>query len=206
LEPAQSRDRVSFSKISDIEQPEEIETTTSAPDEKRAFDSVQSRIHEIQEKIKKQKMIVALLGAGGQGLAERRAIASELRNVGFNVVVPEDALEPGLSPSLVERDLLSWPELDLAFVNVESWGSASEFVQFHGERSIAPKLRVIVGREHHPLYGSSTGYLADVYLTHDAVFGHVYMHGTGRDSMPSASEIIQKVAERFRQWKAINSN
>jgi len=172
---------------------------------------VESRVHELQRQIKKQRVIIALLGAGGRGLAERRTVASELRGLGFNTIIPEDALPLEVSPSIAEPELLAWPELDLAFLNIESWGSASEFAQFQSDSRIANKLRVIVPRRHHPLYGSgvSSGYLTDMYLTHDAVFGHVYMHDDGSaadGSLPSAKEIIITISQRFRQWKAINSS
>ncbi|MEM2930799.1 MAG: hypothetical protein QW797_08090 [Thermoproteota archaeon] len=36
--------------------------------------------------------------------------------------------------------------------------------------------------EHHPLYGNSASYLTDVYLTHLAVFGHVYAVGDSRET------------------------
>jgi hypothetical protein len=180
---------------------------TSSSDEKRALDSLESRIREIQERVGKMRVIVALLGAGGKGLEERRTLASELRSLGFNAIIPEDVLPPEVSPSIAEAELMSWPELDLAFVNVQSWGSAVEFTQFHEDSRTAPKLRVIVASEHHPLYGSSrSGYLTDLYWTHDAVFGHVYMHGMEGSSIPSVREIVVRISERFRQWKALSSN
>lgn len=106
----------------------------SPADERQTTDSVESRIHEVQAKIKKQKVIVALLGAGGRGSDERRSLASELRRVGFNTIIAEDILPPEISPSIAERELLSWPELDLAFVSVQSWGTVTEFAE-HGGNS-----------------------------------------------------------------------
>ena len=94
--------------------------------------------------------------------------------------------------------LLTQAEIDLAFVNVQSWGSAAEFAEFQSDAGIAPKLRILVPRRNHPLYGSpdSSGYLTDAYLTLDAVFGHVYMYRSqsqekGEDSprwMPTTHE------------------
>ncbi len=178
--------------------------TASPAEEKRAIDWVEGKIREMQAKIK-ESLTVALLGAGGRGLDERRSLAAELSSIGLNVIVPEDRLPPELSPSIAERELLSSSELDLAFVNIESWGSAAEFSEFHGDYKIAPKLRVIVDRTHHPLYGSASGYLTDIYLTHDAVFGHVYMHGDKAEGLPSSREIVVKISERFRQWKSVVS-
>lgn len=63
----------------------------------------------------------------------------------------------------------------------------------------------MVAREHHPLYGSSSGYQADTYLTHGAVYGHVYMQGERAHGIPSSEEIVVKISERYRQWKAFNS-
>jgi len=178
---------------------------TSSADEERGDDWVGAKIHELQERIKKESLSVALLGAGGRGLDERRLLASELSRIGINTIIPEERLPPELSPALAERDLLSSSELDLVFVNIKSWGSAAEFSEFHGYREIAPKLRVMVDRAHHPLYGSASGYLADSYLTHDAVFGHVYMHGDKAEGIPTSREIVMTISERFRQWKSMAS-
>ncbi len=175
---------------------------TSSADEERADDWVEAKIHELQERIKKESLSVALLGAGGRGLDERRLLASELSRIGINTIIPEDRLPSELSPSVAERDLLSSSELDLVFVNIESWGSAAEFSEFHGDSKIAPKLRVMIDRAHHPLYGSAYGYLVDNYLTHDAVFGHVYMRGDRAEGIPTSREIVMKISERFRQWKS----
>jgi hypothetical protein len=178
--------------------------TSGSAEEKRVIDWVERKIREMQTKIK-PSLTVALLGAGGRGLDERRSLAAELSRIGLNAIVPEDRLPPELSPSIAERELLSSIELDLAFVNIESWGSAAEFSEFHSDSRIAPKLRVIVDRPHHPLYGVDSGYLTDVYMTHDAVFGHVYMHGGKAGGLPSSKEIVVKISERFRQWKSIIS-
>ena len=54
------------------------------------------------------------------------------------------------------------------------------------------------------LYGSSKSYLTDVYLTHTAIFGHVYaVDGQGGLPFPSTEKTITKLAERFRQLKVI---
>ena len=123
-----------------------------------------------------------------------------------------------MAASLSERDMLSQADLDLAFINVQSWGSAAEFAEFQSESDIAPKLRILVERKYHPLYGTSdgSGYLTDSYLTHDAVFGHVYMYRLqwrkdGKEEedspewIPSTDEIILKISDRYRQWKALRS-
>jgi len=121
------------------------------------------------------------------------------------VVLPAHDLYD-LAPSILERKILSEEDLDIAFVNVESWGSAAEFSEFRNDKQIAPKLRVLVERDHHPLYGSSKGYLTDAYLTHDAVFGHVYMYKNTEagqnDRIPTPRELVVMLAERYRQWKA----
>lgn len=177
----------------------------SPEEEKRTMGSIQVQIRAIEEKVKAVKLVVVLLGAGGKGLEERRSVAKELRRKGILSVIPEDILPPRVAHSLLEREMLSAEEVDLAFVNVQSWGSTAEFVEFHNDARIAPKLRVMVAREHHPLYGSSSGYLADTYLTHDAVYGHVYMQGEKAQGIPSSEEIVVKISERYRQWKAFNS-
>src|SRR5438132_11679034 len=98
--------------------------TSGSAEEKRAIDWVEGKIREMQAKTK-SSLTVALLGAGGRGLDERRSLAAELSRIGLNAIVPEDRLPPELSPSIAERELLSSIELDLAFVNIESWGSAA---------------------------------------------------------------------------------
>ncbi len=113
---------------------------------------------------------------------------------------------------------MSQDDLDLVFINVQSWGSAAEFAEFQADLSIASKLRILVERKHHPLYGASSGsgYLTDSYLTHEAVFGHVYMHRqplrqSGKEDqdspawIPTTDGFILEIAERFRQWKAFRS-
>ena len=170
------------------------------------LDFVESRRNEIQRRLKAAKIFIALLGAGGKGLEDRRSMAEELSKKDIFAVVPEDILQAGISPSLLERQILSSEELDIAFVNVESWGSVAEFSEFRHDNDIAPKLRVLVCREYHPLYGSSRGYLTDAYLTHDAVFGHIYMYRdakwTAKDAVPTAREIVLAISERYKQWKA----
>jgi hypothetical protein len=94
--------------------------------------------------------------------------------MGMIVLIPEDDFPREVAPSLVEEAMLSKGDVELVFINVESWGTVTESTQFHRNRRIAPELMVLVGHEHHLLYGSSASYLTDVYLTHLAVFGHVY--------------------------------
>jgi len=119
-------------------------------------------------------------------------------------LVPEEDFPREIAPSLVEIAMLSKGDIDLVFVNVESWGSATEFAQLHRNSRIAPKLRVLVDHAHHPLYGSSTSYLSDLYMTHMAVFGHVYaVDGERTGPFPSPHEVTLKLAERYRQWKTM---
>ncbi|MEM3693692.1 MAG: hypothetical protein QXI39_06705 [Candidatus Bathyarchaeia archaeon] len=92
-------------------------------------------------------------------------------------------------------------EVELAFINVESWGSVAEFVQYHRNPKVAPKLRVLVKKDFHPLYGKSSSYLTDLYLTHLCVYGHVYAYDG--DAFPSSDLIIMKLAVRYKEWKAL---
>ena len=171
-----------------------------------AIKYVESKRAQVKKDLESTELIVALLGAGEKGLDQRRSMAKELLTKGILAVIPEDALPSQLAPSILERKILSEEDLDIAFVNVESWGSAAEFSEFRNDKQIAPKLRVLVERQHHPLYGSSKGYLTDAYLTHDAVFGHVYMYKNKEagqdDRIPTPRELVLMLAERYRQWKA----
>lgn len=172
---------------------------------------VESLRRDYERKIAGTRVIVVLLGAGGDGLRDRRVLSARLREKGIGVIIPDDDLPADVSLSIVERDMLSAMDVDLAFVNVQSWGSAAEFAEFQADERIAPKLRILVSRKHHPLYGSSTasGYLTDTYMTHEAVYGHVNMYRvreeTVPDWLPAADEIVLKLSERYRQWKTFRS-
>jgi hypothetical protein len=94
--------------------------------------------------------------------------------------------------------------VELVFINVESWGTATEFTQFHGNMRIALKLRVLAKHVHHQLYGGSASYLTDVYLAHLAVFRHVYAIGGSRGNVfPKVRDVVVKLAERYRVCKAL---
>ncbi len=145
---------------------------------------------------------VVLLGKGGDGLEERRQIARLLERGGMNVVIPEDDLPREQSASLAEEEMLLHGDADLVFLNVDSWGTATEFGQLHDREPVGRKLRVLVPAPYHPLYGDKGGYLTDLYLTHLAVFGHVYAVGMGgRIAAPTAQEAVVRLAERFSEAK-----
>lgn len=167
---------------------------------------IEKSIKELEETVEKTSILVVLLGAGGQGLAQRRTIARKLTAMGIVALIPEDDFPRHIAPSLVEKALLSKGDVELIFVNVESWGSVTEFGQFHEKSRIAPKLRVIVDRTYHPLYGSSKSYTTDLYMTHTAVYGHVYAYDDARTSpFPSPRVLVTRLTDRFRQWKALKS-
>ena len=170
----------------------------------RALKRLHSLQNRLRRKVKETSITVVLLGAGGKGLRQRRKLREELTTAGILALIPEDDFPREIAPSLVEPAVLSHREVDLVFVNVESWGSVTEFAQIHENLRIAPKLRVIVNHSYHPLYGRSTSYLSDYYFTHMAVFGHVYAVDDAQTiPFPSCHEVIMKLAERYRQWRAI---
>ena len=178
-------------------------------DKKRMKDFIDAQADDATKRVAGAWTLVALLGAGGQGLEDRRAIARKLEDIGIGALVPEDDLPRGLAPSLLERRILSKADVELVFLNVQSWGSVAEFAQFGSDPALARKLRILVERKHHPIYGagSSSGYLSDAYLTHEAVFGHVYMFRheiNDPDWLPTTAEIVLRIAERYRQWKVIS--
>ncbi|MGC8832132.1 MAG: hypothetical protein ACP5PQ_06095 [Thermoproteota archaeon] len=113
-------------------------------------------------------------------------------------IIAEDDLPKDVAPSLMKEYVLENGEVGLAFINVESWGSAAEFAQYHKNKQIALKLRVLVENKHHPLYGRTRSYLTDLYLTHSALYGHVYAYGEeGITSVfPSPMKLIVKLAVR----------
>jgi len=145
------------------------------------------------------------MGASGQGLRQRRRLRGVLSRRGLLALVPEDDFPRDIAPSLVERAMLSEGDVDLAFINLESWGTATEFGQFHEIRRIARKLRILVDHQYHPLHSNSRSYLTDLYLTHLAVYGHVYPVARARRSLlPSVKKTVTKLAVRYSQWKALH--
>jgi len=164
----------------------------------RALEKIKEKMFSLENKIKQTSIIVILLGAGGKGLKERREIKKTLKSKGIIALVPEDDF-PSEAPSLTEEAILEDSDIDLIFINVESWGSVAEFVQFSKNSRIAPKLRVLVNYQYHPLYGTKKGYLSDLYLTFMAIFGHVYAYD--EKMFPTPKEIITILADRFRAVK-----
>ena len=157
---------------------------------------------QLEAQAKRAYLTVVLLGKAGEGLEERRRIARALEQDGMNAVIPEDDLPRELSPSLAEEAMLVQGDADLVFLNVDSWGTATEFGQLYDRVPVAGRLRVLVPAAYHPLYGDRGGYLTDLYLTHLAVFGHVYAVGSGgRFPALPAEEVVVRLAERFSQVK-----
>jgi len=157
---------------------------------------------QLESQINRSRLIVVLLGSAGSGLDERRDIARVLNARGVSALVPEDDFPADVNPSIVERAILSHADVDLVFVSVRSWGTATEFGQFHAEPTIARKLRVLVDPDHHPLHNPKHGYLEDLYLTHLAAYGHVYAVDSGRFvPVPSIKSLVTLLAETTRQLK-----
>ena len=156
----------------------------------------------LESQIGRSTLIVVLLGSTGNGLEERRRVARLLNELGMAALVPEDDFPRDVGASVVERAILSGADIDLVFVSVESWGSATEFGQFHTDPRIARKLRVLVDPEHHPIHDAKDGYLRDLYLTHLVAYGHVYAADGGRTvRVPSKESLVLLLAERHRQLK-----
>jgi len=161
----------------------------------------------LESRIGRSTLIVVLLGSAGNGLEERRRVARLLNDLGMAALVPEDDFPRDVGASVVERAILSRADVDLVFVSVQSWGSATEFGQFHTDPRIARKLRVLVDPEHHPLHDPKDGYLRDLYLTHLVAYGHVYAVDGGRMvRAPSKESLMLQMAERHRQIKRFQPN
>ncbi len=97
---------------------------------------------QLKSQIGRSRLIVVLLGSRRSGVEERRDIARVLNARGVAALVPEDDFPSDVSPSIAERAILSSADVDLVVVSVRSWGTATEFGQFHAEPPIARKLRV----------------------------------------------------------------
>ena len=158
---------------------------------------------EAEERIQRSGLVVILLGSSGRGLEERREVAHILARRGIVVLVPEDDFPMEIGPSVLEVDVLERSDVDLVFLSIESWGAATEFGQFSSNPKIAPKLRVLVRPEYHPVHSPAGSYLTDLYLTHLVRYGHVYpVDGGRRAPVPSAKALIPMLAERHREIKA----
>jgi len=103
-----------------------VSSTTIGDDytKRRQRDFIDSQTEDLKKRIAGAWTLVALLGAGGKGLEERRSIARDLHEMGIGALIPEDDLPEGLAPSLLERHFLSTEDVDLIFVNAQSWGQA----------------------------------------------------------------------------------
>ena len=180
----------------------DVQSTGAWPDP--PSDLVEAWGRSLEDRVRRARLRVVLLGAGGRGLVERRAVAGDLRRFGILAFIPEDHFPADISPSLAEEAILATADVDLVFLKVESWGSATELGQLMGNRDVARKLRVLVPPDHHPFHGGSEGYLSDLYLTHLAASGHVYpVDGGRRVPVPSAPEVVVALSVRYRQVKAI---
>ncbi|RLE96874.1 MAG: hypothetical protein DRJ63_09975 [Thermoprotei archaeon] len=113
-------------------------------------------------------------------------------------LIPEEDFPKEVSPSIIEEAIFRKADVDLIFVNVESWGSATEFAQLVRIKEVAQKLRVLTHYKYHPLYGRSKS-----YLTYMALYGHVYAYSNCGKIFPTDSEIIVTLAKRFREIKAM---
>jgi len=176
---------------------------------KQRIQEKKKRIEEekkrIENKIKETNIVVALLGAGERGIEKRKKIAKKLEENGVSALIPEIDFRSEVAPSLIEEALFKKADVDLIFVDVESWGSATEFAQFYENAIIAPKLRVLTYYEHHPIYGSSKSYLTDLYLSFIAKHGHVYAYRKEKEKIkfPTSQKIILTLSIRYKQLKAL---
>src|SRR5947209_12980566 len=166
------------------------------------------RVHimraEAEERLKRSGLIIILLGSSERGLDERRQVAELLRGRGIVALVPEDDFPKEIGPSVIEDDVLERSDVDLVCLSIESRGAATEFGQFSSNPRIAPKLRVLVRPEYHPVHSPPGSYLTDLYLTHLVRYGHVYPVDGGRQApVPSAKALIPMLVERHREIKAL---
>lgn len=171
---------------------------------KHFADWIRSERRNFESLVRETCIIVVLLGAGGKEIVKRRSIARKLRDNGIIALIPEDDFAPDVAPSLTEEFIFKHSDVDLVFLNVESWGSATEFAQFHDDARIAPKLRVLTFHRHHPLYGSSKSYLSDLYLTHLAKYGHIYAYNDKEENaFPTSEKIILTISIRYKLLRAL---
>lgn len=167
-------------------------------------DWIRNEKKRLEELIKETCVIVVLLGAGGKQIDRRRKIACKLEDNGIIALIPEDDFAPDVAPSLTEEAIFKKADVHLIFLNVESWGSVTEFAQFHDDAIIAPKLRILTYHKYHPLYGSSKSYITDLYLSHIAKYGHVYACDDEEKSVfPDSERVVLTLSIRYKFLKAL---
>jgi deoxyxylulose-5-phosphate synthase len=170
----------------------------------RLLDSIRNERKRFETLVRETCIIVVLLGAGGKEIRKRRSIARKLKDSGIIALIPEDDFAPDVAPSLIEEFIFKHSDVDLVFLNVESWGSATELAQFYDDIRIAPKLRILTFHKYHPLYGSSKSYLSDLYLTHIAKYGHVYAYDDSKESaFPTSKKIILTLSISYKILRAL---
>ncbi|MEM2930798.1 MAG: hypothetical protein QW797_08085 [Thermoproteota archaeon] len=73
----------------------------------RILIKIRSMRRKIEKRVRETSIIIVLLGAGGQGLRQRRVLRNELASMGMVVLIPEDDFPGEVAPSLVEEAVLS---------------------------------------------------------------------------------------------------
>src|SRR3989449_9711620 len=120
------------------------------------------RVHRIRreadERLRRSGLVVILLGSSGRGLDERRDVAHVLARRGIIALVPEDDFPVEIGPSVLEVDVLERSDVDLVVLSIGSWGAATALGQFSSNPKIAPKLRVRVRPEYHPVHSPPGSY------------------------------------------------
>src|SRR5439155_9781283 len=139
-------------------------SSSEALSKRNKIQSVHRFRREAEQRLQRSGLVVILLGSSGRGLDERRDVAHVLTGRGIVALVPEDDFPVEIGPSVLEVDVLERSDVDLVFLSIESWGAATEFGQFSSNPRIAPKLRVLVRPEYHPVHSPPGSYLTDLYL------------------------------------------
>ena len=130
---------------------------------------------------------------------KRRKIVRETLNEEGHIAMFPEQLEL-IYPSCDEHIIFQDPEIDLLIIFPESAGSIGEFSQFMGDIEIAPKMRVFIPKEFHPLYGNITSYVSDEYLRFIVNHGHVYFFEHDSELFT----IIKKLTDMIRKVKYLN--
>jgi hypothetical protein len=173
-------------------------------------------VSKMEQELGETHIIVALLGEGGKGLAERRRIAKKLEAEGMTAIVPEDDLGVrGMPPIDVEEMYFQESDVDVIFIDVKPLGSEAEFMRFTGNERLCLRIRVLVERQYHPVYdrtnrlalmdGSArkkTGALTWEYMSHEGKYGHTYAYdNAGAGGFPTSGELIEVLAKCHRWLK-----
>jgi|SRR5579862_3191168 len=173
--------------------------------------SLEEIIKDMEKEARTTSIGIALLGSTGPGLETRRAMRRSILSINpaTTVFIPDDDLprevnypEMGLNPVMAEIRILGSDKIDLIFVSPSSMGSVTEFGQLSQIPEVAPKLRLLVDHNYHPLFAKAPlSYVSSAELAFMVKYGHVYAVKGTNEIFPEAEYAVLIVTGMTRQLK-----